>query len=698
MNLRGLGIVVRSFLSIGLICSITSCGGSAPSSASSTNSTVVVPPTLTIAVSPSTVTVFTSLTTQFTATVTGATNTAVAWSVNGVAGGNQAFGTIADSGLYTAPALVPTPASFMITANSVANPSLSANAQVRIVTPIGILTSPQELTLLPTQTQYFTVNVTGPVDSGVTWTVSGIAGGNASVGTLATVRVDGGRTFTGQYTAPNVPPATDPVSVQAISTLDPAASATARVIIRRDNQLPQGTAIKLGTSGGNASDLLINGSIAGCCSGTLGALLSRGGNFYILSNNHVLDKSDQGSVGDPIVQPGLGDVNCQVQNTGTVAHLSQAPALHGAPGNVDAAIAAIVPGAVDTSGTILDLAAPNQPAPPSSTAADPQTAFSSKEPVAKVGRSSGLTCSTITALAADLMVNYETSCGSKTSFQVAYTNQIVIGGASFSAAGDSGSLVVTADTARPLGLLYAGNGSSTAVNPIQDVLSALKDPSSGELPQIVGSADHAVACPNTGQSMVENAQTAFTAQLDAKAAQRAQLAKTQFETQLMQNSAISSVSIGSSDDDPLQPAVVVHVNGILQIPVPHQLGGVRTKVVFDQVSSISAALAKGETIRAMEVKNQHSAELLSNSKVFGVGVGTSKDSLAEAAIVIYIDRASTLAIPAEIDGVRTQVVRTDPFRTSNWGKDAPGACSRSSSSGSAFYHRPESFAVSHVED
>src|SRR5437660_4023537 len=101
MNLRGLGIVIRTFLSIGLICSITSCGGSAPSSASSTNSTVVVPPTITIAVSPSTVTVFTSLTTQFTATVTGATNTAVAWSVNRVAGGNQSFGTSAESGLYT---------------------------------------------------------------------------------------------------------------------------------------------------------------------------------------------------------------------------------------------------------------------------------------------------------------------------------------------------------------------------------------------------------------------------------------------------------------------------------------------------------------------------------------------------------------------------------------------------------------------
>jgi hypothetical protein len=487
------------------------------------------------------------------------------------------------------------------------------------------------------------------------------------------VRVDGSRAFTGQYTAPNPAPVSDPVIVQAISTVDPAARATAQVMIQRDTQLSQATPIKLGTSGGNASDLLISAGRGGCCSGTLGSLLSRGGNFYILSNNHVLDKTDQGSVGDPIVQPGLGDVNCQVQDTVTVAHMSQAPALSSGTSNVDAAIAAIVPGAVDTSGTILDLAAPNQPAAPSATLADVNAAFSSNERIAKVGRTSGLTCSTITSVSTDLTVNYETSCGSSTSFRVAYTNQIVF--PSFADPGDSGSLIVTADTARPLGLLFAGNGTSIAANPIRDVLSALKDPSSGELPQIVGSADHAVACPNAGQSLlVQSAQTGLTAQLDAKAVQRAQQAMTQYQTQLLQNPAVSSVSIGSSDDDPLQPALVVRVKGALQLPVPHQVGGVRTKVVTEHLS-VNSAIARPEIERATQVKTQHSAELMADPKVYGVGVGSSKDSPGEAAIVVYIDRNSTVAVPAEIDGTRTRIVRTDPFRTSGWGKQLPGACS-----------------------
>jgi hypothetical protein len=66
---------------------------------------------------------------------------------------------------------------------------------------------------------------------------------------------------------------------------------------------------------------------------------------------------------------------------------------------------------------------------------------------------------------------------------------------------------------------------------------------------------------------------------------------------------------------------------------------------------------------------------MADPKVFGVGVGSSKDSPGEAAIVVYIDRNSTVAVPAEIDGTRTRIVRTDPFRTSGWGKQLPGACS-----------------------
>src|SRR5205823_7431957 len=73
-------------------------------------------------------------------------------------------------------------------------------------------------------------------------------------------------------------------------------------VFPNDTSKAQGLPIKLGTTGGNSTDFTTNTSnnTITCCSGTLGSLVSKGGNLFILSNNHVLDKSDQGKVGDPI--------------------------------------------------------------------------------------------------------------------------------------------------------------------------------------------------------------------------------------------------------------------------------------------------------------------------------------------------------------------------------------------------------------
>jgi hypothetical protein len=62
-------------------------------------------------------------------------NTAVTWQVNGVTGGNATVGTISSAGLYTAPTVVPSPATVTVTAVSQADPAKSASAQVT-VTPI----------------------------------------------------------------------------------------------------------------------------------------------------------------------------------------------------------------------------------------------------------------------------------------------------------------------------------------------------------------------------------------------------------------------------------------------------------------------------------------------------------------------------------------------------------------------------------
>ena len=91
-----------------------------------------VAPTITIGISPAAATIQTGGTQHFTATVIGATNTAANWSVNGVAGGNPSAGTISSSGLYTAPASVPSSNTVTIAATSVANPSAAASAMLLI--------------------------------------------------------------------------------------------------------------------------------------------------------------------------------------------------------------------------------------------------------------------------------------------------------------------------------------------------------------------------------------------------------------------------------------------------------------------------------------------------------------------------------------------------------------------------------------
>ena len=68
----------------------------------------------------------------------------------------------------------------------------------------------------------------------------------------------------------------------------------------------------------------------------------------------------------------------------------------------------------------------------------------------------------------------------------------MIDSANFSAEGDSGSLIVDANTAEPVALLFAGDAASTVANPVADDLGALVD-SNNVQPTFVGGAEHVVA-------------------------------------------------------------------------------------------------------------------------------------------------------------------------------------------------------------
>ena len=98
-----------------------------------------------VSVSPHTASKFPTEQQSFTAAVSGNANTAVTWQVNGVTGGNVSVGTIDAAGLYTAPAVVPSPNNpVMVTAVSQADVTRSGSATVTLKapTPTGTYTVP----------------------------------------------------------------------------------------------------------------------------------------------------------------------------------------------------------------------------------------------------------------------------------------------------------------------------------------------------------------------------------------------------------------------------------------------------------------------------------------------------------------------------------------------------------------------------
>lgn len=101
-----------------LLISLTACGGSGGWGGGGGGTT--------LRVSPAMASVITGLSIPLTANIAGVT-----WSVNGIAGGNATVGTVNASGVYTAPAIKPTPTVVTITATT-AGATQNASAKITI--------------------------------------------------------------------------------------------------------------------------------------------------------------------------------------------------------------------------------------------------------------------------------------------------------------------------------------------------------------------------------------------------------------------------------------------------------------------------------------------------------------------------------------------------------------------------------------
>lgn len=662
---------------------------------------------------------------QFAAYTASGEPASVVWSV---AGGDNAptlgEGRISTTGLYTPPsALSADRARIEIMAHLKDNP-LETTSRVVSITP-GFVQSllPENAALTAGATVQVTAEI-AEVNSGeVHWTLTGNTAGGAGLGTLSnfTCRrsLDQYTTCTADYTAPS-PVAQGTVFLHA--TIDNSLATTAMKILLNGrvnstpltNQAFQNGPIALGSSGGNDNDFDTyvgadgESYIADCCGGTLGALVTDGkGDDYILSNNHVLDESDAGKPGDTIDEPGMIDDGCiPLSHAGStlraVGTLKYAVPLASPATDVDAALASVAPGAVNPSGAILQFAAPTGPvqssemlgaAPPMAGTGEVLNAGNlAGLRLAKSGRTTGLTCSTVAAVDMSVKVDYFKDCAETEPYLTKiFTGQIGIAGARFSDSGDSGALVVNAANAEPVGLFFAGgtdgagHGLSIA-NPIGDVLSEL-DAESGEHLSIVGTSQpHPVACIRY-EAHPPAIQIPLTPAVEANARFVAETAGTKLVNPAQ---GILAVTTGHSLDAPGEAAVVFYVDrNHRDAQIPPTLNGVRTQVIFtdatalaqdaapnapatvDGINLSAAALAQAEAVVA-----QNAPRLLKNPDIFAVGATESRDDPREAALLVVVNPDTAIqSLPATLGGLRVRYMRMHRFHVTR-SKYAPANAPR----------------------
>ena len=212
-----LAVLLAATASCAAGCAGGSNGGAAPSP---------VPPAappVSVSVAPPSASVILGDSVAFSATVTGAANTSVTWSVNGVPGGSSAMGVVSASGMYQAPAILPSAATVQVQATSEAG-TVTANAAVRVTSDVRVQVTPATASLGPGGTQIFaaTISSAGHPSAAVTWSLSGPGCTGTACGTIAA---------DGTFTAPAALPSPPKVTVSATSVADPMKVASASVQI-----------------------------------------------------------------------------------------------------------------------------------------------------------------------------------------------------------------------------------------------------------------------------------------------------------------------------------------------------------------------------------------------------------------------------------------------------------------------------------
>ena len=193
-------------------------------------------PKIAVTVTPSTATVEPNGSQQFNATVSGTSTQTVTWEVctssptaNPTPTCNSsALGAVTSNGLYTAPPVVPFPATISVVATSIVDTNdfglsavtIDSGVRVVVIPATYSCTStspvpPSSATMQTGESYALTACVTGTANTQVTWSANGVVGGNTTTGFI---------TAGGVYTAPSASPGA--VTITATSSQDQSKTGT----------------------------------------------------------------------------------------------------------------------------------------------------------------------------------------------------------------------------------------------------------------------------------------------------------------------------------------------------------------------------------------------------------------------------------------------------------------------------------------
>lgn len=199
-----------------------------------------------------------------------------------------------------------------------------------------------------------------------------------------------------------------------------------------------------------------------CLSGTVGFVGRTAANAkFLVSNFHVWSDL-AGPVGDGVLQPSRGDSSCATNAADVVGVVADFEPIQfdGSDNTIDASVATM--GTVAGEDAVLPCTPLNGYGFPRTTTREALIG----DRMMKYGRTSQFTSGRVFSVNATINVTYGAGRTARFIGQVGVRGE----GTAFSAAGDSGSLIVDTD-GHPVALLFASSGMNTFGNPIGPVLT-----------------------------------------------------------------------------------------------------------------------------------------------------------------------------------------------------------------------------------